>query len=256
MFLRLGSVFIHLEMWNPLHTIVPLVLLVFSIPLAIFAIFTTSIGVTVLSLRALVVYFQLATAIIAAWLTPASPKLPVPRYTTPPSTKPITPTKTQNRYSSDASSAFKDTFTTSTTPQTLRRKSDSLTALVGTSGITQDFEGVGGWRVTADDEEEALWMGANPRKHRPVEASSRRHQRSLTGGASPNQRWSFSPEAFRMSPVQSRSRTPLRYSVDGEHGYFPQQPVIRHHTRRKSGSSSSSGPAATGNNTAVKEAGE
>jgi hypothetical protein len=117
--------------------------------------------------------------------------------------------------------------------------------------LTRDFEGVGGWRMSGDDDEEALWMGINSRLQLPAETPTRRHARSLTGGVSPGQRWSAGSEAFRMSPVQSRARTPVRFAIEDESGYFPMQPVsanrrssvgsdsIKHHKRRKSGSGGS-----------------
>lgn len=260
MFFRLGSLSVNLEMWNPLHAIAPFALLILSVPLAVFAIITTSIGITLLSLRALIVYFQLATALVAATISPPSTKRshPIIRYPSRFSPEQTSPLRKHSHYGSEGSNASQDTITSTVRARPLTRKSDSLTALVGTSDMTQDFEGVGGWRVTADDEEEALWMGGTPRRQTPVEGTTRRHQRSLTGGATPSQRWSFSPEAFRMSPVQSRARTPLRLTVDTESGYFPPQPVtnpIKHHKRRKSGSGSSTSSANTGVMLAVKEVG-
>lgn len=260
MFFRLGSTSINVEMWNPLHAVAPFALFIFSVPLAIFAVVTTSIGITLLSLRALIVYFQLATALVAATISPPSAKPPLPaiRYTSRFSPEQTSPLRKHSHHGSDGSNASQDTITQTTKAKTLTRRSGSLTALVGTSDITQDFEGVGGWRVTEDDEQEALWMGGTPRRQTPVDGSGRRHQRSLTGGASPSQRWSFSPEAFRMSPVQSRARTPLRFAVDGENGYFPPQPsnsTGKHHNRRKSGSGSSSSGANAVLGMAVKDAG-
>lgn len=244
MFLRLGFTSVEIDMWNPLHAVVPFVLLVLSIPLATLAIITTSIGVTLLSLRAFVAYLQLATAVIAAWLSPPSTKSPNIKLQYPARffSGQISPLQQHDRRCIDSTDASQDTSTPTIRARPVAKKSDSLTALVGTGDMTQDFEGVGGWRVAADDEEEALWMGIAPRQTTPVEGTTRRHQRSLTGGASPSQRWSFSPEAFRMSPVQSRARTPLRFAAESENSYFPPHPInhIRHHVRTTSGSGSGS----------------
>jgi hypothetical protein len=97
-------------------------------------------------------------------------------------------------------------------------KSDSLSSLLGTSEFTKDFEGVGGWRDPGDAKEEALWMGMNSRLELPADVSPRRHRRSLTGGAIPNQRWSW-------SPIQSRARTPVRMSLEEGRDYFPTNPA-------------------------------
>jgi hypothetical protein len=94
----------------------------------------------------------------------------------------------------------------------------------GIQGPPRDFEGVGGWREAADDPaEEELWIGMNSRLELPAATPvrQRHHQRSLTGGS---QRWSgvWSPEAMRMSPVQSRARTPS--IPDNGDEYFGSQP--------------------------------
>lgn len=122
--------------------------------------------------------------------------------------------------------------------------------------------------MPGDDDEEALWMGINSRLQLPAETPTRRHPRSLTGGASPGQRWSAGSEAFRMSPVQSRARTPVRSAVEDGSGYFPVQPTsnsrrgsagsesAKQHNRRKSGSGSSMSSTASGLAITMKEAGK
>lgn len=271
MLLRIGSRSFEINMWNPVYAIAPFALLSISIPLAIFATLTTSIAISLLSFRALIVYFQLAIAVIGAWLLPSSPKRAT-RYSPLPTSSSVrqSPTRPRRRRSSTASTlSSQDIAVPTTNTPRLFHKNNSLTALIGTSELTRDFEGVGGWRDPGDNDEEALWMGINSRLQLPAETPTRRHRRSLTGGASPSQRWSFSPEAFRMSPVQSRARTPLRFAVDDECGYFPVQPMSTNRRsstaseqskqliRRKSGSSTStSSVASVGFAMAVKEAGE
>jgi hypothetical protein len=268
MLLRMGSSSVEINMWNPVYAVAPFILLSISVPLAVFAVITTSIAISLLSFRALIVYFQLAMAIIGAWLSPP-PSKQIARRRTPPTSLSTrqSPTRQRHRRSSTVSTASSlDASITAQRPR-LSHKNNSLTALIGTSELTRDFEGVGGWRVPGDDDEEALWMGINSRLQLPAEIPTRRHKRSLTGGASPSQRWSFSPEALRMSPVQSRARTPVRFALDDEAGYFPPHPKLTNrrssngsdhvglHIRRKSGSSASSSTSA-GMTIAVKEAGE
>ena len=254
MLLRLGSCSVEVNMWNPVYALTPLILLFVSIPLAIFAVVTTSVAISLLSLRALAVYFRLAVAIVGAWLSPSPPKpMPLRRSSLMPSSARQSPTRQRHRRASTASTtSSQDTGIHSAhTSRLLKHKNNSLTALIGTSELTRDFEGVGGWRMSGDDDEEALWMGINSRLQLPAETPTRRHARSLTGGVSPGQRWSAGSEAFRMSPVQSRARTPVRFAIEDESGYFPMQPVsanrrssvgsdsIKHHKRRKSGSGGS-----------------
>ncbi|CAO2653810.1 Nn.00g032210.m01.CDS01 [Neocucurbitaria sp. VM-36] len=270
MLLRVGSLSVEFNVWNPLYAVAPFVVFVVSIPLAIFAIMTTSLAVALLSCRALVVYFQLGVALASAWLLPALPKSSsrVTSSHRPSSSGQSSPTRQRNRRSSAVSTTSQDSATVAPAPHAsrLHNKSGSFSSLIGTSEITRDFEGVGGWRVAGDEDEEALWMGINSRLQLPADAPTRRHKRSLTGGASPSQRWTWSPEAFRMSPVQSRVRTPVRFAIDDENDYFPPQSMpgmrpissasepTKHH-RRKSGSGSSAS-STSGMMMAVKEAGE
>ncbi|KAL6708011.1 hypothetical protein ACN47E_003445 [Coniothyrium glycines] len=246
-------------MWNPIYAIAPFALILLSIPLALFAIVTTTIGVTLLSSRALIVYFQLATALISEWIYPASTErtISLPQYPPRPSPVRTSPMRHHSRQISNGSNASQDTITTATRTSILAGKSDSLTALVGMSDFTQDFEGVGGWRVTGDDEEEALWIGGTPRTQLPVEDTGRRHRRSLTGGASPSQRWISGSEVLRMSPVQSRARTPLRIAIESDGSYFPSQPVVNIEQQQQKRKKSHSGSSTTsGIMMAVKEVGE
>lgn len=272
-----GAMSVELNLWNPLYAFAPLVLLIFSIPLALFATFTTSIALTLLFLRASIVYVQLTVAIIGAWIipTPSKPyKLPPnpPLLTSSP--KRSSPTsRRHHRSSSVSATSSQETILASTRGPHLHRKSESFTAFMGSNDMTRDFEGVGGWRVAGDDDEEALWMNMNSRLRLPLApapaTSTRRHRRSLTGDATPPQRWSWSPEAFRMSPVQSRARTPVRFAMDLDEGpdYFPPQSTstlrplstasetTSHHKRRKSGSGSSTATT-PGSALVIKEPGE
>jgi hypothetical protein len=255
-------------MWNPVYAVAPFVLMSISIPLTIFAVVTTSIAISLLSFRALIVYFQLAVAVIGAWLSPSPAKHTTRRNPPTTSFKRLSPTRQRHRRSNTVSTVSSlDDPAPAQIPR-IAHKNNSLTALIGTSELTRDFEGVGGWRVPGDDDEEALWMGINSRLQLPAETPTRRHKRSLTGGASPSQRWSFSPEALWMSPVQSRARTPVRFAVDDDEAdYFPPQSMlanrrpsngsdqVKQHMRRKSGGSTSSS-ASAGKMMAVKEFGE
>jgi hypothetical protein len=241
------------NMWNPLYALAPFLLLMVSVPLAMFAVVTTSIAVSLLACRAAIVYVQLAVAILGAWIDPTPPKAFPALHPSPPTLSPgqTSPNRQRNHRSSNASSfSSQDTIVPSTKVSRLPNRPNPT--LFGPSEITRDFEGVGGWRTPGDDDEEALWMGINSRLQLPADTTARRHQRSLTGGASPGQRWSWSPEAFRMSPVQSRARTPVRLAAEGGGGYFPPQPMggarplsvasepSKNHKRRKSASSISS----------------
>ncbi|KAH7128590.1 hypothetical protein B0J11DRAFT_274738 [Dendryphion nanum] len=206
---------------NPLYLLGPPLLLLISIPLALFAFITTAIAIITLAVRVSIVYFELGIALIHAYLFPPSqkhaPKLPSPDR--------VSPNRARTRRSSIVSTTSSQDTTVPHSQSRLHNKSGSFVSLIGTSEITRDFEGVGGWRVPADEEEEALWMGINSRLELPAVMPKRKHQRSLTGGS---QRFNRSPEAIRMSPMQSRARTPVQTTdvYVGEE-YFPLQPAMR-----------------------------
>jgi hypothetical protein len=250
---------------SPLYLFGPPLLVLISIPLAILATVTTTIAITALTIRVSIVYFELALALIHSYLFPP-PSKPVPQR---PSTVRKSPPRARNRRNSVASnSSSHDVAGTPSYPPRLHSKSGSFVSLVGTSEITRDFEGVGGWRVPGDGDEEALWMGMNSRLELPaVLPKQRNHRRSATGGS---QRWSWhgSPEAMRMSPMQSRSRTPVQTAGEERYGedYFPPQLNMRafntasdrtgkgtQDARRKSSSGSSSGASTA--RLATKQAG-
>jgi hypothetical protein len=269
MLFHLGKVRIELNPWNPLYAIAPFTIVMVSVPLAIFAVVTTSIALALLAFRGLVVYTQLGTALLSAWLSPTPPKPVVPQHQ-PPSPERTSPPRNRNRRSSSNGSGT-SSHDIAVPVSRLGPKSGSFTALLGEGGPTRDYEGVGGWRDTGNEDEEALWMGINSRLQLPAATPSRRHQRRHTGGQSPNQRWSWSPEAFRMSPVQSRARTPNRVIANEGYDngdYFPMQPTslgrpistvsdpLKRHSRRLSGSGSSSNSVASSMMAALKEARE
>lgn len=180
---------------------IPILLLV-SLPLAIFAAFTTSLAFTTLLLRVLVVYVELGLALLQAAISPST-------STTQGfsalnlSQSPLREVRVTSRRSS----------TTGTPP----KKTSSFASLAG-SGTNRDYEGVGGWRLPGKEEEEDVWQNMNSRLELP--ATPRRHRRSLTGGS---QRvvFSLTPESGR-SPGIVRTRTPGTASPEG---YFSMPPV-------------------------------
>lgn len=268
MLFRIGKLRIELNPWNPLYAVAPFIIVMVSVPLAIFAMVTTSIALSLLAFRGLVVYTQLGTALLGAWLSP-TPLKPVAQHQ-PPSPERTSPPRTRNRRSSSNGSGT-SSQDTAIPASHLGQKSGSFTVLLGEGGLTRDYEGVGGWRDTGNEDEEALWIGINSRLQLPAATPGRRHQRRHTGGQSPNHRWSWSPEAFRMSPVQSRARTPNRVIANEGYDngdYFPAQSTcngrsistasdpLKRHNRKLSGSGSSINSVASSMMAAVKKAGE
>ncbi|KAF1913089.1 hypothetical protein BDU57DRAFT_457956, partial [Ampelomyces quisqualis] len=268
-----GSSSVEFNMWNPIYALAPFVLLMLSIPLGIFAVITTSIAVSLLAGRAFVVYIQLTVALIGAYISPnTDPTRKEPAstsrqwpLTTSPERTPLIRERRHRRNEIISSTSSQETIVPARRSAHLTINSGSSNAFFPTSETTRDFEGVGGWRSPGDEDEEALWMGMNSRLQPPTDAH-RRYTRSLSCATSPGHRSSANSEAFRMSPVHSRARTPVRFALENGDDYFPPQSSMAayaasnvsepnsHHQRRKSGSSSSS--TSSGIMMTVKEAGE
>lgn len=181
----------------------PVVLFV-SIPFAVFAAFTTSLACGVLFVRLSVVYIDLGIALIHSAISPIASKSDA--STTSPSKADTYDIARSRRRRSFGGSG--------TPPRGHVAKTSSFASLTG-KGTDRDYEGVGGWRLSVDDEDEALWMNLNSRLELPAVSSPvRRHKRNLTGGSLHG-----SPEMGR-SPSLLRSRTPGTASPEG---YFSVQ---------------------------------
>ncbi len=196
---------------NPTYWLGPPLLLVVSLPLTFFAVATTTLAITLLTIRVSVVYFELGVALVHAYLFPEPPK-PLSNQPSPAASSPLRICHRQG------SSSSQDTPVPGAR---LYTKSDSSASLLGLTDMTRDFEGVGGWRFYEDKDEEALWLGMNKRLELGVSMPRRQHPRGLAGD-----RWSWSPEQTRMTPAasrsQSRARTPASVTVQDREGddYF------------------------------------
>ncbi|KAF2279423.1 uncharacterized protein EI97DRAFT_481803 [Westerdykella ornata] len=226
----------------------PPILLAVSIPMMIFAVITTTVAISALTLRVSIVYFELAVALIQAYLFPPLPK-PFPEKTTK---RHASPHRTRHRLGSLTSSTSSDT----PRPPPLHNKSASFVSLVGPGEVTRDYEGLGGWRMAGEKEDEALWAGMNSRLELPAMTPKRHHHRSLTAG-------SHSPR-WRRSPTQSRARTPC--TCDEKHaagGYFSLQPSVsstrllemKELRQRNTGGSNTSGATSRRTSVTMKEQG-
>lgn len=167
-------------------------LLLLSLPLFFSAVLTTSLAFFTLLFRVLLIYAEIALALLRTNLAPhASPRstLPTAQLTLAhkPTTQPPSPSRLQpRRLSSSGASTLKagEKRSGSTTPLA---PSTSGLGIYSSSNPSRDFEGLGGWRVNDDDEEEdVLWTGMNSRLELPAEEKKgkrKHHQRSYTGGS-------------------------------------------------------------------------
>ena len=192
------------------------VVLLLSVPLAALAVITTTFAFWILLARVSLVYVEIFAALLRAYIVPSSEA---------PLTRP-----------SPAGSPDKQLSPRSRQPS--RNSSDSLGVQVqvlphNASSATlaeplpdRDYEGVGGWRVQDDDEDDALYMGMNSRLEFPL--ATPRYARSQASLSRPPSGFA-SPERVR-TPLAVRTATPGRHrrlESGSPEGYFnmPLTPV-------------------------------
>ena len=211
---------------NPVHALtIPSVLLI-TIPLAIFAGITATLAFSVLIFRVLVVYLDLAFSLVPQSL-PGLRSQSATTQRVPSSTSAAaaasgsSPTRRQfhHRRRRSSASGFSGGSTSSLGERGL--------GLIPSVGAERDFEGVGGWRVGGEEDDE-LWSNVNlkldmPERSPLIGTTVRQHHRTPSGGATTPGEGGYlmmkgrahSPEAGGMatvrastSPNSSRARTP------------------------------------------------
>lgn len=154
-------------------------LLFISFPLFIFAIITTALATVTLFLRVLLVYSDLAVAVLQNSISYSSP-ISIP----PPQRPLLSKQKYQRSVAPSRSSSTSGSLTPKLPPSSPYPE----------SSLTRDFEGVGGWRFPGpNDADEDSWTGMNARLEIPITASvatngdsiekRTNHKRSMTSGA-------------------------------------------------------------------------
>jgi hypothetical protein len=204
--------------------ILPFILL-FSIPLAIFATITSTLATSVLLFRVLLVYAELAFAVIPYYILGVTTTKPI----IPQTTSFLNSSSLPARRPKHRSSGGSPTSGGSLTPVA----GDINLGLNQSTGPQRDFEGVGGWRLDAPSEDDPIWTNVNSRLELPAD-HVRRHRRSLTSGSTFGDcGWrgtgrSYSPEATVILPNSSRARTPPTTAFAGIawDGYFPALPGV------------------------------
>ncbi|KAL8700907.1 MAG: hypothetical protein Q9224_000745 [Gallowayella concinna] len=173
----------------------PLLLLV-SVSLMGFAVFTTAAALSTLLFRVLLVYADLAAVLIKTQLLHHGPL-------TTTSHRPTKSSRTSASLSRRRSSSSTESqpFGGSRTP----KSSESSGLGIYSAGTMQrDFEGVGGWRIPNTEGEDILWTSMNARLELPAfsEGQYRHHRRAITsGGASAAARVGLSEQQVgRVSP--------------------------------------------------------
>ena len=215
-----------------------------TIALTAFAAFTTSLAFTTLLLRALVVYLELAAALVQNQFAQEK----APNGSVIPSRLALSysgakHTKRKSRRGSAASGSSND----SVTPRE-QRPSSGL-GVYGGQSAARDFEGVGGWRFPGPTDDDQPWLNMNSRLELPtmVDGGRRNHHRSRTSGSlasiplpiklptPPGYRppGTASPEEYFSHRISSKSTTALDAANIGK-------ALLRHQPSHSSASSGSS----------------
>ncbi|KAL3418399.1 hypothetical protein PVAG01_10115 [Phlyctema vagabunda] len=200
---------------SPFYVVIVPFLFLFTIPIALFASFTSCIAFAVLAFRVALIYIELAVAVIPYYVLGGKTiSTPIPRSKS--FIDPVTRVRRRKRRSSSS-----NVSAGSITPVS----GDPVYLLSQSTNPNRDFEGVGGWRLDNPSDDDGLWTSINSRLELPAD-HGRRHHRSLTSGSMPLGRRtnrSSSPEAIMMtSPNTSKARTPPT-TLTTSNGYFTSQ---------------------------------
>jgi hypothetical protein len=199
---------------NPVYGLILPFLFIFTIPIAFFACLTTCLAFSILAFRVILIYIELAFAVIPYYLLGAKPTSTFLQRNNSFQNQHTTPTARRKRRGSTSSSL---SATGSLTPVS----SETVMALSQSVGPARDFEGVGGWRLDkSSDDDDALWTGINSRLELPAD-HTRRHHRSLTGGSMPGDMRADRSYSSEATMNTSKARTPPSLVVGLGEGYFP-----------------------------------
>lgn len=149
-------------------------LLLLSVPLVVFAVFTTTVAFSTLFFRVFIVYAELAVVLLQDQFS---------RSTS------TGRSKSRRNWSDEVKEARRKSRRSSTGSgqsnggsMTPKAPDSNGLGIYGCGAVERDFEGVGGWRVPSSDDDDILWTSINSRLELPSIVSDRKrnHHRSLT----------------------------------------------------------------------------
>lgn len=203
------------------------VLVAVSIPLATFAVVTTTLAFSALLVRVAVVYVELGAVVLHDHVSGR----PISDIDLPPLRAAAVGTDTASaRRKSRRSSAGSGHSEASAT--SLRLPENSTPGICSGLGAHRDFEGVGGWVFGTTTDDDGLWTSMNSRLELPAAVGDRKrkHQRSMTSGSIPVatlqsrlRRVLRSPDSFSNFPIRPGARTPNAPRSSSPVEYFAAQ---------------------------------
>ena len=200
-------------------TLLSCFLIFISIPLALFALLTTSFAFSTLFFRVIVVYAELAVIFVRDKFSGQ-----VQSLNTASSFKTRSPAcdeKEHRRKSRTRCAGSEDPGS-----RTPRIPETNGLGIYSGGGIGRDFEGVGGWRFLSPDDGDGLWTSMNYRLELPATTCERKrhHGRSLTSSSL------SSASLIMRSPIRSSAWTPNSTRAPGYASpdeYFVDRPSSR-----------------------------
>jgi hypothetical protein len=209
------------RLYIPFHLLILLPLLALAVPLTLFAILTTTLALLTLLARLVVVYLDLALALLTSWIPPL---FPAPR--TARKRRSRAPTGTPPRPAIPTAVFAPAAAVATPSPQLSRRtsRSDSHVSVVLGLGVApdRDYEGIGGWQLV-DDDPAGLFGDADAGDGFDDEAgSSVRPEPPAAGGAFGRQRARAGSAASAAGTVQRRGGAAASVEREDDGGYFTQ----------------------------------
>lgn len=200
------------------HAAAAVVILAISVPILSFAAFTSAIALTLVGVRAAVLSIDFwSMVLLESWTRPAKSHRAVPK-------RPTLLTQHTVEFRPPMSRSRTNSFIDSQSLKRLSYRSDSQASLMNTP-MNRDFEGIGGWRTSREDDDQSLWMNMKTRLDRG-RSSSRVQKRAVTPGSLSASALN-SPEAFPMPMRTPRPRPTTSGSASPQSYFSLQLPTSR-----------------------------
>ncbi|KAI9645585.1 hypothetical protein NHQ30_006327 [Ciborinia camelliae] len=233
-----------MKLFSAFYAIILPFLFFFTVPIAIFASITTTFAFCVLCFRVIVVYIELALAVIPYYLCGPKADIKVIQSKRAIYNPPTSPVRRKKRRNS-ASSSQSATGSITPVPTRILKGSESMLGLCQSVGFSRDYEGVGGWRLDdSGSDDDALWTNMNSRLELPANHGRRHHQRSLTSSSLPSEELKSRSAEATMNTSRTRTPPSIGSGLGGE-SYFPTMTPSPKAKKKPSSGSASGSPVSS-----------